>query len=152
MSKQRKSNRLFASDNPALEHAADLVEEYTRKLRAMSRRIHDIRAKYLAEVQQRRKNSQQGPTNPVTRSAQEQQLWLEEVQGFQARHDECAEYLRGLIPQAVKLAQHVSQLITHGTNQSIIQIELSLRVAELESAIRTAQTLANSPLVFLGLD
>jgi hypothetical protein len=71
-------------------------------------------------------------------------MWFEMGNGFQSRFQECTEYLRTLVPQAVKLAQHVSQLITHGTDRSILQIELSLRVAELESAINTAEKLANT--------
>ena len=49
-----------------------------------------------------------------------------------------------LIPQALKLARHVSQLITHGIVQTIVKIELGLRVAELESAIETARLLTQS--------
>lgn len=152
MSKQRKNTSRFAGDDPTLDHTSDLVEEYTRKLRTMSRRIQDIHAKYLVEVEKRRKQSQQSTATPVKRSTQEQQIWHQVWDGFQSRNQECADYLRTLIPQAVKLAQHVSQLITHGTNRSIVQIELSLRVAELESAIKTAQNLVNSPLAYLPLD
>lgn len=38
------------------------------------------------------------------------------------------------------------------SGRTIVKIELSLRVAELESAVHTAQTLAASQLAFLHLD
>ncbi len=152
MSKQRKSIPDFLGQDPILDHASALVEEYTRKLRAITRRLRDIHTKYLIEVQERRKQSPQNTSAPVKHSPQEQQIWFEVVNGFQSQYNEYAEYLRVLIPQAAKLAQHVSQLITHGTSQTLIKIELSLRVAELESAINTAQQLAGSSLAFLQLD
>jgi hypothetical protein len=64
----------------------------------------------------------------------------------------CLGFVAGAIEHGVKLAQHVSQLITHGTSQTIVQLELSLRVAELESAIQLAQYLASSSLVFISPD
>jgi hypothetical protein len=152
MSKQRKSISRLRYDDPILEHALALVEEYTRKLRAIGRRIRDNQAKYLLEAQELLKQPAKGASTPVKHSPQEQQIWFEVVNGFQSRHQECTEYLRVLVPQATKLAQHVSQLITHGTDQTIIKIELGLRVAELESAIKTSQILAANQLVFLHLD
>jgi hypothetical protein len=102
-------------------------------------------------MERRRKQSSPSPDSPDNHTPQERQLWFQVVDGFRNRHDEYTGYLRALIPQARKLAQHVSQLITHGTNETIIKIELALRVAELESAIETAQTLSASNLAFIPL-
>lgn len=151
MSKQRKSLPGFLGEDPSLEHALALVQEYTRKLRTISRRIRDIHAKYLVEAQERLKEPPPRTETPIRHSPKQQEIWVEIVNGFQSQQNECKEYLRVLIPQAVKLAQHASQLIGHGTNQTIIKIELSLRVAELESAINTARSLAGSSLIFLTL-
>jgi hypothetical protein len=149
MSKQRKTIRHVPGVDPSLEHASALVQEYTRKLRAISRRIREVREKHLATMEKRCKRSSPNSDNPGNRTPQEQTLWFEVEQSFRSRHDEYAEYLRALVPQARQLAQHVSQLITHGTNQTIVKIELSLRVAELESAIQTAGLLSNSALAFI---
>lgn len=149
MSKQRKNlNRVLGVD-PSLEHASALVQEYSGKLRTVSRRIRDVREEYLAATQRRREQPLPSPKIPVKHSAQEEHIWFEVVDGFRSRHEEFTRYLRALIPHAKRLAQHVSQLITHGTDQTIVKIELSLRVAELESAVETAQKLAasNAPIL-----
>jgi hypothetical protein len=148
MSKQRRITPHSSLGDPSLDHASALVQEYTRKLRTISQQIHDVREKYLAANQRRLKLSSASPSAPGKNSPHEQHLWFEKLNGFRSQHDECAKYLRALIPQARKLAQHVSQLITHGSNPTIVQIELSLRVAELETAIETAQASASSNLAF----
>jgi hypothetical protein len=149
MSKQRKRIPPILGIDAALDHASALVQEYTKKLRAISRRIRDVHEKYLAEMDGRLKQLTLNSTTPAKLSPDERQIWIAVVDGFQSLHNEYIGYLSALIPQAVKLAQHVSQLITHGTSETIVRIELSLRVAELESAIRTAQTLAATHLVFI---
>ena len=148
MSKKRNITSGFLWGDPSLDHASELVQEYTRKIRAISQQIRDVREKYLAANQRRIKLSSASPRNPGEHSPHEQQLWFELVNDFRSRYDERVRYLRALIPHARKLAQHVSQLITHGTNQTLFQIEFSLRVAELETAIETAQQLASSNLAF----
>jgi hypothetical protein len=148
MSKKRNSPSSLLLGDPTVDHASELVQEYTRKIRAISQQIRDVREKYLAANQRRIKLSSAIPGHPREDSPYEQQLWIEVVNDFRSRHDDRARYLRALLPHARKLAQHVSQLITHGTNHTIVQIELSLRVAELESAIETAQKLASSNLGF----
>ena len=151
MSKQRKTIKQFPGVDPSLDHASSLVQEYTSKLRTVIRRIRNVRENYLAAAQERLKKSPSNKDNPVNQSPQEQQVWHQVVDGFRTRNDEYSQYVRSLIPQARRLAQHVSQLITHGTNDTIIKIELSLRVAELESAIQTAQTLSASNVAFVAL-
>lgn len=143
MSKQRKTVPPAPGGDPALDRASALVQEYTGKLRAISRRIRKVRGEYLAEKQRR---LEQMP--PHQRSSPEQQLWLKVIHNFQSLHDEYVDYVRALFPQAKKLGLHVSQLITHGIDQTLDKIELSLRVAELETALETARALANSPSDF----
>jgi len=149
MSKQSNNIRQIPGVEPSLDHASALVQEYTTKLRAISRQIRDVRDKYLAQRQKRLNQHLPKPQIPGDPSQQEQQIWFELVGGFRSRHDEYTSRLRALIPQATKLAKHVSQLITHGTEQTIVKIDLGLRAAELESAIETARTLTNSNVVFL---
>ena len=142
MAKQRKTVTHAFSGSPTLEHASMLIQEYTVKLRAMCRRIRDVRNQYYSAREKRIKQSPANQHNFNNLPPQEMQLWLEILEGFRSQHDEYVKYLRSLFPQARKLAQHVSQLITHDPQQTIVKIELSLRVAELESAIETAHTLS----------
>jgi hypothetical protein len=148
MSKKRNTTTGILLGDPSLDHASELIQEYTKKIRAICRQIRDVREKHLAATQKRLKLPSVSPNNPRAPSPDEEHLWIEILDGFRSRHDECAKYLRAVIPHARKLAQHVSQLITHGTNQTVVQIELGLRVAELETAIATAQALASSNLAF----
>ncbi|MCI0741816.1 MAG: hypothetical protein L0Y72_22510 [Gemmataceae bacterium] len=148
MSKQRNMKPNGSLGDPSLDHASALIQEYTRKLRAMSRRSRDVRKECLAANQRRLKLSSAIPNKERNHSPEEQHLWFEIMDEFRSRHDEYVTYLHALLPQAKKLAQHVSQLITHGTEQTIVQIELSLRVAELESAIEAAKASTNSNLAF----
>lgn len=145
---KRGLKRTVPLGDPSLDHASALVQEYTRKMRATCHRIRDIRAEYYAANEKRLKLSSVGSANPRNHSPYKEQLWFETVNDFRTRHDEYVKYLRALIPQARTLAQHVSQLITHGTDRTVVKIELSLRVAELESAIDSAIELASSNLAF----
>ena len=147
MSKQRRITPHSSLGDPSLDHASALAQEYTKKLRTISKQSREIREKYLAANQRRLKLSLASPSAPGKNSPEEQHLWFETLDGFRLQHDEYARYLQALMPQAKRLAQHVSQLITHGTT-TIVQIELSLRVAELESAIQAAQASASSDLGF----
>ncbi len=144
MSKQRKRISSIPGEDPVLDQASALLQEYTGKFQAIIRRIHNVREEHVAASQKRLKRLSLSTESPIEVSSQEQKIWLELVDSFRSRHDEYTRYLLGLMPQAKKLAQHVSQLITHGTNRTLSKIELSLRVAELESAIGAGTTLAAS--------
>lgn len=153
MSKQRRTIPQYLGVDPVLDHASGLVDEYIKKLRAASHRLRAVDSEYLAEAQRlRRRYPRSDDTSRTDVARDRQQIWFQIMQGFQSQHDEYVQYLMAIVPPAMKLAQHVSQLITHGTSESIMQIELSLRVAELESAINAAQAQATSPFPYLPLD
>lgn len=151
MSKQRITIGKSPSIEPSLDHALGLVQEYTRKLRVFSKRIHAIRDEYLKTLESRAREDSKGSNGAANSKVVRQQAWFEIVGSFQSRNSACAAYLRALVPPAKKLALHVSQLATHGTNETIVKLELGLRVAELESAIQAAQELFNSRLAFIAL-
>jgi chromosome segregation ATPase len=148
MSRQRNSTPNGALGEPSLDHASALIQEYNRKLRVTSRRIHELRKEYLDANQRRLELSSQNSGKERNQSSLETTLWFQRLDEFRSRHDAYAEDVRAITPQARKLAQHVSQLISHGTDQTMVQIELGLRVAELESAIQSAKATAHSPLGF----
>src|SRR5262245_39687827 len=113
MSKQRSKRIVpLPGEDPSLDQASALVQEYTGKIRAMVRRIYDIRDEYLAMVQKRLKPPSPPPDISRNVAQQEQQIWIQLVDSFRTRHDQCTKYLIDLLPHATKLALHVSQLIT----------------------------------------
>jgi hypothetical protein len=148
MSKLAKRILPILGNDPVLEHSSALVQEYTRKLRGISRQLRTINKEYLAAAQKRFRQSQANLNNQgVFSAASEQSLWRAIVEDFKSRQFEYVKYVHAIYPQARKLAQHVSQLITHGPNSTVVQIELGLRIAELESAIDSAMMSSNSDLI-----
>jgi len=152
MARQRKIERRVPGVEPSVDHALVLVQEYTSKIRTIIRRMWILREKYLAMLQKRSAAPLVPQDGPSKRSHKEEMLLREVNDGFQQRHEDHARYLRALVPNATKLAQHVSQLVTHGTDQTIVKLELGLRVAELESSINSANQWASTGLFFPGFD
>jgi hypothetical protein len=146
-----KIKRTFVpAGEPAVDRALALVREYTGKLRGAIRRARDVREEYITA--KRKRDDEQTSANPKHGSkdaAQEQHLWFQTVEIFRTRHEEYVGYLRTLFPQTTKLAQHVSQLITHATDKTLDKIELSLRVAELECAAEAARGLTATGVAFM---
>jgi len=148
MSKQRSVTPTGSMDDPALDHASALIVEYTGKLLAGISQIRKVRKEHLVANRMRLEQSSANSNKSDERSHYDQMLWFEAKNDFQSRHEENVRHLRAIIPQATKLAQHASQLISHAPNQTIVRIEFGLRIAELETAIESAKSLINSDLGF----
>lgn len=120
--------------------ATSLMREYTKKLQKGCWRLRDFREKFLAAKEKRMQEVKDTPSNGKL-----QQIWTEKVPSFQATYNQKCTFLRNLTPPTKKLAQHISQKISHGGLVDLKKIEMSLRLAELESAISETEEMLRVP-------
>ncbi len=94
-----------------------LLKEYTRKFKSIARTAHS----YWEEAN--------------TRSADAKR------KVFRAEYKALRDLVQRLKPPATTLASHASQLLVHASLEVLNRIELSLRLAEFEGAIRAVDFL-----------
>jgi hypothetical protein len=138
MSKSRATVK--TSPTSFLDTVAPLMKEYTAKLRSASGKLRAFRDKVLLEKETR---VEQFGDNPSDNKAR--QTWQEKAMDFQSVYQQRCKQLRNLIPPTKKLAQHVSQMLSHGELDDLEKIELTLRLAELENAISEMEQMLNLP-------
>jgi hypothetical protein len=103
-----------------------LLKEYTKKLRKLSAQGRQIQAIFADPV-----GSTVGPGPAAA---------VRFRHDFQRLHN---GFYRLLTP-ATDLARQVSQLVAHGRVETVTLLELSLRLAEFENALREAQEIVNA--------
>jgi hypothetical protein len=97
-----------------------LLKEFTEKIRDFCGRVSDFL-----------ENSRAAKEHPKKQPAEARQQMLNSLKfGF----------LR-MQPPLTQLAQHASQLVTHGKVGPVTKLELALRNAEFEAALNEAQTI-----------
>ncbi len=96
----------------AAQSLIPLMKEYTEKLNEVCKAIHDLWANARNEEK-------------------------EELRLLRAEYSGLREMVHGVKAPAQALASHVSQLVEHGDLDGILRLELRLRLAEFEGALRS---------------
>ena len=134
MSKMRTNGK---NDPPSFaETVIPLMKEYSSKLRSATRELRASRERVRSIVESQVENTQDPQK---TQTPKVQQFWHDRASALQTLDGQLCTPLQNLVPPARKLGQHVSQMINHGGLADLEKIELSLRLAELESTISVAQ-------------
>jgi hypothetical protein len=116
-----------------------LLKEYAQRLAEIgtsARRLQRIYAKAQIDVQQAIEARRRGHNVPTLDTQIEKQ---QPAQRAKADFENLRFTFNRLLPSTTDLSRQASQLVEHGKLEPVTRLELALRLADFESALRQAQ-------------
>jgi hypothetical protein len=117
--------------------ALDLVEEYAKKLKDGAEELQQLNMKYLEEALQFQLLKEQRPSGSLP--SESHRIHEKRLVLLRETYSSKRAALQSLLPAAKQLSQYLSQTVEHALTEPLDKVILSLRLADLEAALRYAQ-------------